>query len=69
MCRERWQPDVTATTPAELMDRAVVVDEPQQAMRLVMHGADGRSAAVAVSPLRALAIAQALIDAATRRLA
>lgn len=61
MCRERWQPE------AEPMDRAVVVDDPTQAMRIVMHGADGRTAAVPLSPLRALAIAQALIEAATRR--
>jgi hypothetical protein len=44
-------------------------DEPAEALRVTVYGADQRALSVAITPLHALALAGRLIAAAARRLA
>jgi hypothetical protein len=60
------EPDCPAD--AEHMARAIVTDIPGQPVCLSLYGEDGRAATIDLPPLRALAIAQELVAAASRRL-
>jgi hypothetical protein len=54
---------------AEPWQRAVLVDDPSRAIAITVYAGDGRAAAVPLSPVRALVLADELLRAATRRLA
>ena len=53
---------------ADPMARAVVTDAPGLPITLALYGDDGRAAAVLLTPLRAVALAGSLIEAALPRL-